>query len=260
MMSDPTAEFFSDLRLSQRTVDGLPPSLEPPSLAAGYRIQAELVERLCAARGGAPMGYKVALTSSTAQSLVGFSAPIFGRLLSHSSAHGDATLNASDFTTCIVETEISFAFGRDVPPGDYTQHNIGAFVRGVLPSIELVDHRFAGLDQFSGEALAADNAIHGGWYGGDERTDWPLASLDQHAAKLVVNGETALTGAGDRVLGHPLAVLAWLANELPQHGLGLKAGDYVTTGLVTDGIYEAQAGDTVRADFGELGSVTLTFI
>ena len=63
-----------------------------------------------------------------------------------------------------------------------------------------------------------------------------------------------------RVLGHPLDVLVWLANQLPDHGPTLREGDYVTTGLTTDGIYDAQAGDTVTADFGELGAVTLKFV
>lgn len=259
-MTDPTAEFLANLRLSQGRVDTLPTSLIPPSIAAGYRTQAEMVARLCDARGGAPMGYKVALTSATAQSLVGYPAPVFGRLLSHSSALGDTTLAAGDFTTRIIETEISFAIGRDVPAGNHSRATMADYVRGVLPSIEIVDHRFAALDSFSVESLAADNAIHGGWYGGEENSDWDYNSLDQLATALRVNDEVILTGAGDRVLGHPLDVLVWLANQLPDHGLTLREGDYVTTGLTTDGIYDAQAGDTVTADFGELGAVTLKFV
>ncbi len=42
-------------------------------------------------------------------------------------------------------------------------------------------------------------------------------------------------------------------------GRGLKAGDLVTTGLVTRFVY-ADAGDEVRADFRELGEVRLRFI
>jgi 2-keto-4-pentenoate hydratase len=51
------------------------------------------------------------------------------------------------------------------------------------------------------------------------------------------------------VLGHPLAVMAWLADELPRFGLELCAGDLVTMG-VTTGVFEAVGGDLVEATFG----------
>jgi 2-keto-4-pentenoate hydratase len=57
-------------------------------------------------------------------------------------------------------------------------------------------------------------------------------------------------------LGHPLAALAWLANELPTFELQLKEGDYITTGTATD-VYAASAGDEIRANFGKLGRVEL---
>jgi 2-keto-4-pentenoate hydratase/2-oxopent-4-enoate/cis-2-oxohex-4-enoate hydratase len=71
-----------------------------------------------------------------------------------------------------------------------------------------------------------------------------------------VNGNEVTSGKGSAVLGHPLKALAWLANTLPQHGLSLKQGDWVTTGVVT-GLYYAQAGDHVVADFGSLGQVEI---
>ena len=65
-------------------------------------------------------------------------------------------------------------------------------------------------------------------------------------------------GSGAAVLGHPLNALEWLVNKLASHGRGLKAGEYITTGVTTD-TYMASAGDLVRADFGPVGAVELTF-
>jgi len=65
-------------------------------------------------------------------------------------------------------------------------------------------------------------------------------------------------GQGSAVLGHPLNVVAWLANELPKQGKQLRAGDYITTGVISD-VYLAQPGDQLQADFGLLGSVVLGF-
>lgn len=258
-MTEETVGFLAGLRLEQRTVECLPENLVPASLEEGYVMQRHLVERLCAARGGAPIGYKVALTSETAQSLVGYPAPVFGHMLSHSHWRSGATLAASQFTTRIIETEFAFRFAMDVPPEPQTRESIVDYIGALVPSIELVDHRFAGLDRMDAPTLAADNAIHGGWIESAAQTRWQHLDLAHHTVSLRVNGAEILTGAGDRVLGHPLEVLAWLANTLPQHGLALKAGDFVTTGLATDGIYAAQAGDEVIADFGSLGQVAVFF-
>jgi 2-keto-4-pentenoate hydratase len=52
--------------------------------------------------------------------------------------------------------------------------------------------------------------------------------------------------------------LTWLANSLSSRGLGLEAGQYVTTG-VTSEVYMAERGDAIAADFGILGKVELAF-
>ena len=75
---------------------------------------------------------------------------------------------------------------------------------------------------------------------------------------MTVDGQVATTGKGSAVLGHPLNVVAWLADELPRFGRQLQAGDYITTGVCTD-VFEAAAGQTVTADFGPLGSVSITW-
>jgi 2-keto-4-pentenoate hydratase len=75
---------------------------------------------------------------------------------------------------------------------------------------------------------------------------------------LVVNGQRTFPGSGAAVLGNPLNVVAWLANELPRFGRRLRRGDRVTTGVTTD-IYLAEPGDRLTADFGALGRVALDF-
>ena len=57
---------------------------------------------------------------------------------------------------------------------------------------------------------------------------------------------------GAAVLGNPLNVVAWLANELPKFGRKLQKGDKITTGLTTD-VYLANPGDHLAADFGGAG-------
>ena len=60
------------------------------------------------------------------------------------------------------------------------------------------------------------------------------------------------------MLGNPLNVVAWLANELPKHGRALHRGDKITTGTTAE-VYLANPGDRITADFGALGSVEVRF-
>ena len=106
--------------------------------------------------------------------------------------------------------------------------------------------------------MIADNAIHGAWIVGEPYAAWRDLDLAAHEVRLIVNGQVITQGNGAAVLGHPLNVMAWLANELPKYGSALKAGDRVSTGVCTD-VYGGKAGDRVRADFGVLGGVDLVF-
>jgi 2-keto-4-pentenoate hydratase len=52
--------------------------------------------------------------------------------------------------------------------------------------------------------------------------------------------------------------VTWLANELSRTGIGLKAGQTISTGTLT-GMLRPKAGKTYVADFGPFGSVTATY-
>jgi 2-keto-4-pentenoate hydratase len=73
-----------------------------------------------------------------------------------------------------------------------------------------------------------------------------------------VKGKLECEGRGANVLGDPRIALTWLVNELSQLGIWLKAGQVVTTGTCLKPMPVAP-GDMVRADFGVLGEVTVSF-
>ena len=65
-------------------------------------------------------------------------------------------------------------------------------------------------------------------------------------------------GIGANVLGDPRLALTWLANELSRTGVGMKAGQMVSTGTLT-GMLAPKPGETYVADFGPFGGVTVAF-
>ena len=68
----------------------------------------------------------------------------------------------------------------------------------------------------------------------------------------------AAEGAGANALGDPRIALTWLANHLSKRGIGLKAGDIVTTGTCITPLPIAP-GDRIIAAFVGLGQVTVAF-
>ncbi|AMV24845.1 2-hydroxyhexa-2,4-dienoate hydratase [Gemmata sp. SH-PL17] len=252
-------EYLFEMRSTQRPVAALPADLVPQSIAEGYLVQERLVGKILNQFGSRPIGYKIACTSELAQKALGVDGPFFGVLMSHSSYSSPATLRGSDFVVRCAEAEFGFEMGADVLPGPvYTADTIRPFIGTAMPSIEIVDHRYHDWQTVGAPSLLADNAIHGAWVAGEPYADWRDLDFARHPVTLVVNGEQTFPGSGAAVLGNPLNVVAWLANQLPKFGRRLGRGDRVTTGITT-GIYLARPGDHLAADFGPLGQVSMSF-
>jgi 2-keto-4-pentenoate hydratase len=253
-----SAALLLELRRTRRVVSDLPVELRPRSLADAYRVQRVLVDALLPP-GCGPIGFKVACTSAVAQQALAVDQPLFGRLLAHTSHADGAVLSAGTFTHRVVESEFAFRIGRDVPrrPGGHTVDSISACIDAVVPAIEIVDHRF---ESWTVGALqvAADNAIHGAWISGAPLEDWRDLDLAAAAVSVTRNGEPVASGSGAAVLGNPLEVMRFLADELPRFGHDLAAGDLVTTGVTTE-VFEAGAGDLIQATFEGVGSVRVSF-
>ena len=252
------ADELLDMRAIHRVEADLPEELRPASLDDAYAIQREVVAGLLPG-GARPIGFKAACTSAIAQAALDVDAPLFGRLLSHSSSPSGSTLAASGFVHRVIEAEFAFRLGRDVTPldGGHTIESIASFIDAVIPAIEVVDYHYASWT-IGARQVAADNAIHGAWVYGSPLTDWRTLDLVATGVTVRVNGDVVTTGSGAAVLGHPLAVMAWMADELPRFDLQLRAGDVVTTG-VTTGVFEATAGDAIEAVFDGIGAVSVRF-
>jgi 2-keto-4-pentenoate hydratase len=252
-------DYLLDLRRTKRRVAALPADVVPRTLAEGYEVQDRLVRTLLDRSDGRPIGYKIACTSTLAQKALGVDGPFFGVLLSPTTYPTGTSLPASAFTVRCVEAEFGFEIGTDVPAGlTYTTETIRDFIGTAFPAIEIVDHRYHDWQVVGAPSLVADNAIHGAWVPSEPYPGWRELDFARHPVTLSVNGDRQFLGSGAAVLGNPLSVVAWLANELPKFGRRLSRGDRVTTGVTTD-IYLGTAGDWFVADFGPLGRVELAF-
>ncbi|MFN8445165.1 MAG: fumarylacetoacetate hydrolase family protein [Caldilineaceae bacterium] len=255
------ANTLAEMRATHRIVEQLAEEARPTDLVTAYQIQNVLVERLLSQHGGQRIGYKAACTNTLAQQQLNVPGPLFGQMLSFSHFQSPATLPANNFTRRIIEAEFGIQIAADLPARStpYDASSVVDYIATVMPGIEIVSHRFVDWSKAGAPSIAADNAIHGAWVQGTPTADWRALDLANHEVTLTVNDKLFDQGSGANVLGHPFNVVAWLANELPHHSKQLKAGDFITTGVVMN-VYPAQAGDKVVADFGVLGKVEVVFI
>jgi len=260
-----SADLLAQARIIHKRLPELPAAIRPKTPEDAYVIQDGLVDRLLAHYGGGVIGYKIACTNVTAQRQLNVDAPFAGRLLSaflvESLPDKPARVEAAPFFMRVVEAEFAFEMARDLPPSTVPRplQEIAAAVKGVLPGIEIVDSRFDDWTTIGAPSLIADNACNAAWVKGRLLADWLSVDLAAQTVRVTVNGKLLREGSGSNVLGHPLNALEWLVNNLSTRGLGLQAGQYVTTGVTTE-VYMAERGDRITADFGPVGSVDLEFV
>ncbi|MCU1337419.1 MAG: hypothetical protein JWO19_3000 [Bryobacterales bacterium] len=259
------AELLAQAGINHRRLPELPVPVRPKTAEEAYVVQDGLVDQLLGHYGGSVIGYKIACTNVTAQRQLNVDAPFCGRLLSafffESFLEKPARVEAAQFFMRVVEAEFAFEMARDLPPttAGRSRQEIADAVKGVIPGIEIVDSRFDDWTTIGAPSLIADNACNAAWVKGSLLTDWQSIDLAAQAVRVTVNGKLLREGRGSAVLGHPLHALEWLVDSLNARGLGLKAGQYVTTGVTTE-VYMAQRGDRITADFGPVGSVDLVFV
>ncbi len=203
------------------------------SLEDAYAIQDRFVS-LLKTRHGAPVGYKIGLTSKRMQAMCGIDQPIAGVVFSDRVHRSGASVAAADYGRIGLEFEIAVRMATDLPAQavPFTVESVAAHVGGVCAAIEIVDDRAADYGELDVLSLVADNSWNGGIVLSEFRSAWP--ALDSARGIVRSNGTEVDRGHGRDVLGHPFAPLAWLANHLAAQGRHLRAGDIVMTGsLVT---------------------------
>jgi 2-keto-4-pentenoate hydratase len=240
---------------SQTTIAALPEPLRPVTLADGWRIQ-----RALDGHAGPGAGWKIAATSAAGQAHIGADGPLAGRLYERCLIPSGGELDAEALTMRVAEAEFAFRMAADLPLGDAPpdRAQVLAAVGALVPAIEVPDSRFDDLLAAGLPSMLADALCCGFLVVGDDLTTWDPGALADHAVDMRRNGIVVARGRGRDVLGDPLDALVWLAGHLHERGLGLRAGDLVTTGACTPA-NPIVSGDVLGADFGALGEVTVRF-
>src|SRR6202051_225618 len=202
--------------------------LRPSDRSEAYAIQARIENY----SSGKRFGWKIAATSEAGQKHINVDGPMAGRILRETVIPDGGTASMAGNEMRVAEPEFAFRMHADLPPraSAYTVREVLDAVGTLHPAIEIPDSRFADFVSAGAAQIIADNACaHLFVLGAPTASDWRALDLVEEKPVITLRAQQ-FTGHGKNVLGDPRVALTWLANELRQLGVTLRAGQIVTTG------------------------------
>ena len=258
---DRAAAAIAAQRLAGTPIEPLPDDIRPADFAAAHAVQDALHARLAAAGMGVRVGYKIGCTTPVMQERLEITHPCDGGILAANVYRGPAELRHGDHIRVGVECEIAVLLGADLAPEDapFGQASVADAVEACMAAIEIVDSRYADFHAVGVETLIADDFFGAGCVLDEPVTDWRDLDLAAVEAWTLIDGVETGRGRGADVMGHPLAALAWLANDLAGRGRGLKRGEFVLTGSMVAAEYP-EPGQTAEVVVDGLGAARARFV
>jgi 2-keto-4-pentenoate hydratase len=160
-----------------------------------------------------------------------------------------------------IEPEVVFTLKRALPPGRaYSRDEVIDAIGAAYPAIEIVISRFQRHESAAPLDRLADNLSNGGLVLGAPLEGWRQLDFGTLPLTLSVTPEvgepSVLRSRGGHPQGDPLVAMSWFANARAGQGIGMQAGEIVTTGSYA-GLHYAAPGAHVRVEFEGLGAVEL---
>src|SRR4051812_24699764 len=221
-----------------------------------YAVQALWAERRAAA-GHHVVRHKIGLTSKAMQAATGISEPDYGVVFDDMVFKNGVTVPFDSYSNLRIEVELAFVLAAPLSGPACTLDDVLDATEYVVPALEILNSHIA-LEGRTIVDTISDNAAMGAMVLGDEQFAVDAVDLRWVSALLYRNQTIEETGVAAGVLGHPAHGVAWLANKLFQHGTTLAAGEVLLAGSFTRPVW-VERGDTVHADYGDLGAITCRF-
>lgn len=236
-----------EARRSRTPLTSLPEGGRPGSVAEAYAIQDGVAKVL------GPVGaWKIGAKSPT-------DSPLAASIQQADVIDSGASLPRDRFTIVIIEAEVAFRFGRDLPASGapYDDAAILAAIESAHPAIEIVDSRFADIDSLDPFSKLADFQLNGALVVGPALRDWQGLDLKGITASVTIDGVQVIEKTGANPAGDPRWLALWAANNLIARGQPIRAGQVVTTGSYI-GMLPAPQGGRIVATMSGVGSVSVT--
>ncbi|MCW5770852.1 MAG: 2-oxo-hepta-3-ene-1,7-dioic acid hydratase [Rhodospirillaceae bacterium] len=221
-----------------------------------YAIQS-LVNEAKVAAGSKVIGNKIGLTSKAMQLSSQIDEPDYGVLHDYMVIEDGAKIPFERFIVPRVEIELVFVLGKPLKGPGIGLLDVLRATEYVVPAIEIIDARVQNPRKIFD--TVADNGAAAGLVVGGRAVGPMDIDLRWVSGLLYRNADIEETGVAAGVLGHPAMGIAWLANKVGRFGTVLEPGRVMLSGSFIRPVW-AQKGDTLRADFGSLGSISVQFV
>jgi 2-keto-4-pentenoate hydratase len=226
------------------------------NLEFAYEVQNQLTENRLS-NGTRLVGRKIGLTSFAVQKQLGVDQPDYGMLFNDMEVMEGGLIPWSECMQPKAEAEIAFIMGKDLDHEKISISETLSAIEFAVPCIEIVGSRIKDWDIRITDTIA-DNASASHFVIG--HTPKKLSDFDtvNCQMKMLKNGEVASEGNGKACMGSPINATWWLANKMFELGRPLKKGEIVLAGALGP-MVAANAGDEFKAEFSDLGSVSVKF-
>jgi 2-keto-4-pentenoate hydratase len=241
---DKAARFLIKRRYSDNR-SRLPLDLIPTTIDDAIAIQQAssnvIEDKVGGWKAGLPIGGKLIV------------APIFSKMV-HRSPVSFARLENG---VVRIEPEIAFSLTKDLPASTkaYTDEEIMQSIGSACLAIELIENRYQGIENISHNEDLADCLFNQGICLGPEVSIEKAIVASEFELTLTQGEEICIDGIHPNQ--SPIQPLYWLANFLSRQGIGLKAGDIVTTGSFA-GVLEVLPDQELTIKYSGLGTISLT--
>lgn len=245
------AEAFTAARAAGRALDRYPGS-PPATLETAYQVQAAAIARWPDTIGG----WKVARVASAfaaqfpEERLIG---PAFSANVHHVRPGETAQCPVFEGGFAAVESEVVIVVAADSPAGkaDWTAETVIPLVKAMHIGVEVASSPLASLNELGSGAVISDFGNNWGVVVGPEIPNW--RELDALDVETFIDGQSVGWGQAAIKAG-PLGALAFTLNKRAQQGEILRAGDVISTGMIT-GVHDIRIGQQSRHVFAGVGEV-----
>jgi 2-keto-4-pentenoate hydratase len=235
----------------------LPPADEGPgSRAEAYAVQDRMAELI----GDRCVGWKVGAAVRAVQILEGHDGPIVGRLLASRLFDNPGQVPWALFDGYKIESEFAFRFRAAVPARDRarTREELTPVIV-FHPGLEIAGTRYTpntGGRKFTTRDAIADNGTGGGYVVGRGVDDWQRIDFAGMPIVAHIDGGPPIHTYTGEFRRDAVDILVETVNGLSERGIGMAAGDLLSTGSLTLPTV-LHRGQTYAARFGDLMTVSV---
>lgn len=247
-----TAGQFVRARLEGASLAAYPGSL-PADLATAYACQDAAIDRW----PDKIAGWKVARIGPAWQGqypeerLIG---PVFRRNVHVVEPGQVAVCPVFEGGFAAVEAEIGIYVRADAPAGktSWTSDAAADLVADLRIGVEVASSPLATLNDLGAGAVISDFGNNWGVIVSAVIPDWRTRAQEL-AVETFINEQPV--GRGTIAIPQtPLSAFAFALNKAAQRGRPLRAGDYISTGMIT-GVHDMRVGEQSRLNFGRYGEI-----